>query len=184
MSDVWARVAAMARRRQGLISGDELASLGIDGEALRWAVESRRLERRHRGIYALPGATACWRQRAWEHLLLAGPGALLSHASAAHVWGLDGFERPPWRFDVCVPRSRSARSTRASRIHRSRTIPDARTTGGLPVTSVANTLVDLAGTLDEATLEIALARRTGAGRAWARGWRSTPRPGPRAACPA
>jgi very-short-patch-repair endonuclease len=88
-------------------------------------------------------------------LLGAPAGAVLSHSSAAALWGLlpgtDGL------LHVTVPRGRGARR-RGLAIHRSRTLTerDVRVLERLPVTSAARTLLDLAETEAERRLQRAL----------------------------
>ena len=82
-------------------------------------------------------------------VLACGPGALASHVTAAVIWGL---LRSATKIDVTVPRGRKPRA--GILVHRSRLIaPEDRTiVDGIPVTSVARTLVDLADVLTERRL--------------------------------
>jgi hypothetical protein len=81
----------------------------------------------------------------------AGEGALLRGRAAAHLWGLVKGEAPPP--EVVVPTQRRIEGVRTRRC-RSLNALDASTRRGVPVTTVARTLVDLA---DEMSPE-ALAR--------------------------
>ena len=78
-------------------------------------------------------------------VLACGEGALLSHRSAAALWGL---AKPASRVvDVTAPRWAPGHSPQgdASAIHRGRLHPEDRALrAGIPVTIVARTLVDLA----------------------------------------
>jgi very-short-patch-repair endonuclease len=85
-------------------------------------------------------------------VLACGPGAALSHTSAAALWNL----RPSaaeW-IDVAVPRT-GRRSRHPIRIHRPRTLDrvDVTTHDGIPVTTPARTILDLAADLQRAHLE-------------------------------
>lgn len=76
-------------------------------------------------------------------VLACGPGAVLSHGSAAVLLGL------PWRpnkwIDVTVPTPGGRAKRRLVIVHRSSVAPSERTTkDGIPVTSPSRTLVDLA----------------------------------------
>jgi very-short-patch-repair endonuclease len=89
-------------------------------------------------------------------VLACGPRALLSHASAAHLWGV----RPPGPdqiVDVTVV-GRQVRQRPGIRVHRVAELSrqDIRRRNGIPVTSPARTLVDVSSTLDERELEIAV----------------------------
>ncbi len=83
--------------------------------------------------------------RAMAAVLAVGPGALLSHDAAAALWGL----RPPQKgpIDVTVA-GRETRNRTGIRTHTVRLHPrDATRKHGIPVTSPARTLLDLAATL-------------------------------------
>ena len=89
-------------------------------------------------------------------VLAAGTGAALSHRSAAHLHGL--ITRSPPFADVTTPRAtkRMAGVTR----HRTRQLGEHEVTrtSGIPVTTVARTIVDLAEVADRRTVERAAGR--------------------------
>jgi very-short-patch-repair endonuclease len=91
-------------------------------------------------------------------LLAAGPGATLSHSTAAYLWGLlEGF---PQSIDVTIV-GRQPRSKPGLRVRRGTLSPrDVRTRDGLPATSPARTIIDQAAdvTLDELERLVAEAR--------------------------
>ena len=75
--------------------------------------------------------------------LACGPDALISHHSAAALWGIRPTSRT--RVDVTVPHP--TRSSAWVRRHVSRVLPDERTAEeGIPVTTVPRTIFDLAAT--------------------------------------
>jgi very-short-patch-repair endonuclease len=76
-------------------------------------------------------------------VLACGPGAVLSHRSAAALWRLREDRRPV--FDVTAP-NRRGRMPRGIAAHRDGSLTDADRTvlRGIPCTSVARTLLDLA----------------------------------------
>ena len=82
-------------------------------------------------------------------VLACGPGAVLSHRSAAALWGID----PSWRspVDVIVPGGSRPAGICA---HRSLTLRAADVTvrDGIPVTTPARTVIDLADVLDDGRL--------------------------------
>jgi len=69
---------------------------------------------------------------------------LLSHWSAAAVWGLPTVSRPDDRVHVTVPAAPGGRSGRGIVRHTRSATPGGTVAGGLRVTSVARTVVDLA----------------------------------------
>ncbi len=90
-------------------------------------------------------------------VLALGPGALLSHHAAASLWDLT--VPRGGRVDVTAP-DRNGRERRPGiDVHRSR-IPDPESTvhARIPVTSVARTLLDLAGIVDRGALQRAFVR--------------------------
>jgi very-short-patch-repair endonuclease len=88
-------------------------------------------------------------------VLAGGPGAVLSHAPAAALWGV--VATPAGRVDVTVGAER--RQRQGIRFHRTRLAADEVTTErGVPVTTPARTLLDLAKTLDQHRLQRAVDR--------------------------
>jgi very-short-patch-repair endonuclease len=81
-------------------------------------------------------------------VLACGPGAVLSHRSAAALWGLGRWQR---QLEVTAP---SAHRHPGVLVHRSRTLTrnDVTRHYGIPVTTPARTLHDLARILDPASL--------------------------------
>ena len=80
-------------------------------------------------------------------MLACGDGRLLSHRSAAALWGL---MRPRWSPVDVTSVDRDVPGATASCLHRSPLREDERAVeAGIPVTSVARTLLDLAEVLDE-----------------------------------
>jgi hypothetical protein len=83
--------------------------------------------------------------------LISGPGAVVSHRSAAVVWGVSGFRPGP--LDITVPPGRSGRNALA-RVHRSPVAGVRR--DGVPVTRPSRMLTDLAGVVGGDMLEEAV----------------------------
>ena len=101
-----------------------------------------RLHALHRGVYAV-GHRRLTREGAYLAAVLAcAEGAVLSHRSAAHHWGLVRSEAAT--VDVSVPRSRRSARPRI-RIHRPLTLDaeDTTTHEGIPITTVPRTITDL-----------------------------------------
>ena len=98
----------------------------------------------HRDVYAF-GPRPLTKRGKWLAAVLAmGPGAFLSHRSAAALWGLAG-DRP--KVDVNAPRGRQIRPGRRSgiKVHRCKFDPGEVTMrDGIPVSTVARTLFDVA----------------------------------------
>lgn len=147
------RVAALAARQLGVVDRAQLRQCGLDDSAIaRWIAHGR-LHRLHRGIYAVGHAAIHMRGRLVAAVLYGGPGAVLSHQTAAWCWGL--LDAEPRRIHVITPNRR--RSVREIRIHRPRSI-DRTVDDGIALTTVPRTLLDLAATLPFADLRQALAQ--------------------------
>lgn len=77
------RIGHIADRQFGLISALQLLELGLSRAGIDDRVRTCRLRRIHRGVYAV-GHRALRREASWLAAVLAcGPGAVLSHRSAA-----------------------------------------------------------------------------------------------------
>ena len=142
-------VAAQAARQHGVLSRAQLAACGVGPDSIaRWA-RNGRLHIVHRGVYALGHVASSTESRAMAAVLACGPGAVLSHRSAALLWQLGITWRGP--VEITAP---ARRRHPGLRIHRSRTLDAGATTTerGIPVTTVARTIVDLADVLGERQL--------------------------------
>ncbi len=137
----------MVHRRQ-------LIALGLDRNAIARRLAAGRLHALHVGVYAV-GYPSAQREARWLAAVLAcGPGALLSHRSAAALWQLrDGESRD---VDVSVPATAGRRRPRIA-IHRvALEDSDRGEFRGIPVITPARTLADLARVVDEDELGRAL----------------------------
>jgi predicted transcriptional regulator of viral defense system len=118
-----ALAAKIATRQHGVIRFDQLLAAGLTREAIRWRAGVGRLHRLHRGVYAV-GHTAIGAKGRWKAATLAlGGSAVLSHRSAAELWGLLP-ERGGYPH-VTVPGTGGRDSRRGIRIHRSRSLTPA-----------------------------------------------------------
>jgi hypothetical protein len=150
------RVAALAERQHGVVSTRQLGAIGLPQRAVSHRAAAGRLHRVHQGVYAVGHTVLTVNGRRMAAVLAAGPGAVLSHASAAALWDI----RPTsaTRIDVSV-RSAGGRAKRPGlRIHRTPTLQTDEITAhqGIRVTSPARTLLDLASSLPRRALERAL----------------------------
>ena len=81
-------MAERAARRWGVLSRAQLRALGVAPATLDYWVQSRRLKGVYRGVYAVGGAVLRAEGHRLAAVLACGPGAVLSHRSAASQWGL------------------------------------------------------------------------------------------------
>jgi very-short-patch-repair endonuclease len=155
-------VARIAAVQHGAISIAQLRLAGLTKTAVQNRCRAGRLHSLHRGVYAV-GHIAPSHERRWMAavLALAGGvtgtvGAVLSHRSAAELWGLLPAGDGP--VDVSLP-SRSGRGRRLGiLIHRPMSLEPAEITRrrGIPVTSPARTLADLQRTVPDGMLRRAI----------------------------
>jgi predicted transcriptional regulator of viral defense system len=151
------RVAELAARQWGVVCIAQLQALGLRKDAVQRRVKAGRLHRVHHGVYAVGHTVLRPEGRRLAAVLACGEGAVLSHRSAAAHWGL--LTTSAARIDVTVPRAARAGNAEL-RLHRSRSLIacDTTTHQGIPITSVARTLLDLAATVRPDRLERALAQ--------------------------
>lgn len=140
------RIGALAGRQHGVVARRQLAALGLGRGAIDARVRLGHLRVLRRGVYALSNVPLTLRGEWLAAVLACGDQAVLSHRAAACLWGL---ARPP-RGPIDVTNPRGSRGPAGVRLHRSKLASEERATeAGVPVTSVARTLLDLAGILDE-----------------------------------
>ncbi|MDQ3587001.1 MAG: type IV toxin-antitoxin system AbiEi family antitoxin domain-containing protein [Actinomycetota bacterium] len=151
--DVFRRVLALAEAQHEVVTTQQLLELGLSRDAIRHRVGVGRLFGLHRGVYAV-GRPRVGRLGAFLAAVLAcGEEAVLSHESAAALWGIRP-DRPARPIEVVVP---AKRRRPGIEVHRRGLGADERTRRrGLPVTSPAVTLCDLAPRLDQGQLERAI----------------------------
>ena len=134
-------IATLAMRQHGVVSAGQLRAIGLGASAVKHRARTGRLHRLHRGVYAV-GHRAL-RHEAWwmAAVLAAGDGAVLSHRSAAALWRMRG--AGPGSIDVITPRHR--RCSARLQMHEVALAADEVTLErGIPVTTPARTLLDLA----------------------------------------
>jgi very-short-patch-repair endonuclease len=137
-------VRALAEDQHGVVARWQLLDLGLDRERVRSWRRVGRLVAQRRGVYSLGHGGLTQHGRWMAAVLACGRGALLSHRSAAALWGL----RAPGGMLIEVSVSGDGVRTPGDgiRAYRSTIAVPAFATmwEGIPVTTVAWTLLDLA----------------------------------------
>jgi len=127
-----------------VFTGEELLAAGIDKSAITRRLRARTLHRMYRNVYSVAPPALLRPEARWRGAVLAcGDDAVLSHCSAAALWGL---LEDRWSFvDITTPR-RCRKGTEGIRLHRTRRLDqgDVTIVRAIPVTTVERTLVDLA----------------------------------------
>jgi len=169
-------MARIAGSAHGVVTREELRRAGISAAAIKHRLRTGALLREHRGVYRVGHRAPSVEARYLAAVRACGRHALLSGLAAAHLLGIVRGPAPPPEVTATTERRVGGVATRRSRHFEPR---DATTWRGIPVTSVARTLVDLATMLQvddlaracheagvrhgttPAAVESALARRPG-----------------------
>jgi predicted transcriptional regulator of viral defense system len=135
----WA-LAERTRSQHGVVSARQLAELGYAKATIAEGVRLGRFHRVLRGVYAVGHTRLTWEGHCMAAVLANSP-AVASHKTAAWTWGLLRWR--PERFDLTAPTRRHRGGSAV--VHFARLRPEDRdVVEGIPVTSVARTLMDLA----------------------------------------
>ncbi|MGI8985110.1 MAG: hypothetical protein ACR2HM_11380 [Acidimicrobiales bacterium] len=146
-----AAIAQIAYRQHAVILRAQALGVGMTDEMIRHRIATGRWVRVAAGVYRLAGVPVTWKQRALAACLISGAGAVVSHRSAAVLWGVSGFRPGP--LEITVPAGRSGRNALA-RVHRSDV--DGVLRDRVPVTRPSRTIMDLAGVVNGDLLEEAV----------------------------
>jgi very-short-patch-repair endonuclease len=149
-----ARVAAIAGQQRGRVARRQLLAAGLRPGQIHHLTRTDRLFIQLCGVYAVGSPAPVALGRETTALLAVRPGALLSHTSAARLWGLipETDDEGPVHVTVdggWIPQIRGVHG------HHSRilSVDDRRIRERLPVCSAARVLLDLAAELDDRRLE-------------------------------
>jgi hypothetical protein len=131
-----------AVRQHGVVSIRQLLGpIGYTQSAVNRAVAAGRLHRLYRGVYAVGHTSLSLHARCLAAVLASGPGALLSHYSAGWLWDLKVLTPIPVHTTATTRR----RPRRPIHLHYGNLDGvDRALREGIPVTSLARTLLDLA----------------------------------------
>jgi predicted transcriptional regulator of viral defense system len=149
------RIATLAGTQHGVVSRRQLLEVGVSSSMIEGRLAAGMLIPLHRGVYAV-GHRELRTEGHWLAAVLAcGPGAALSHRDAAALHELRPSNRP--RIDVTTTR-RGLTGSPGIEIHHSSLLnaQDVTSVAGIPVTTVARTLVDLANVVPRDSLAKAL----------------------------
>src|SRR5436305_6691507 len=146
------QIAALAKRQRGYVTRPQLMKWGRGEGAIRYRIRIGRLLPVYSGVYAVGHLPTLPQDRAVGALLACGPAAVLSHGSAATVWGI--FKRWEMPFEVTAPTLHRRRGIRVHRGALQRR--DIKTQLGIRVTSPARTLLDVAPRIRDKALRRAV----------------------------
>lgn len=153
-----ATILEIAARQQGVVSRSQLLRAGVPEHAIDYRMRKGRLRRLHRGVYGMGPVPARYEREA-AAVFACGDGAVLSHRTASALWELT--PAPPRTALIDVASSRRLRGPRYGvRLHLAGGLsPDEiGHRHGMPLTTPARTLLDLAACGARVEIERALAR--------------------------
>jgi hypothetical protein len=146
-------IARLAARQHGVFALHQVTALGLGARGVQHRAARSVWHRIHPTVYSLVPRELLTRRGHWMAAVLAcGPGAVLSHRKAAALYGIRDSARA--KIDVSIP-SRSVLRRPGLDVHRAPNLqpPDVTTVDGVPCTSAARTLLDLAAVIPQRALE-------------------------------
>ena len=150
-------MAQLAATQYGLVSAGQMRGMGYSDEHRRHLLAYKVIRGVRRSVYAMAGVPPCWEQAILAAVLAAGPGVVVSHATAGAVWELKHCPRhlPDGDGDADVIHLTASRHVRIAGVvgHRRCVAGECRRERGrIPVTGPERTIMDLTSTLTEAQL--------------------------------
>ncbi|MCW2985781.1 MAG: hypothetical protein JWR63_3351 [Conexibacter sp.] len=151
-------IQALAARQHGLAARRQLLALGLGQDAIDHRLASGRLVKIQRGVYALGHAQLRREGSMLAVVLASGVAAVASHRSAAALWGLRSWSGA--FVEVTAPGRGGTMKRRGRLVHRSLDLPGSEIAieRGVPTTTVARTLIDLAAVVPAHHLRRAVER--------------------------
>jgi len=159
----------LAEKQHGVVAWRQLREMGLGEGLILSRIRDEQLIPLHRGVFAVGHRRIGLRGEWMAAVLAAGPNAVLSHGSAAQLWGIRGLRGP-----IEVMRVSGHHRPHGVRLHQTRSLPVEHTTVeiGIPVTSIERTFLDNAARLDERQMEHDLIAADRSGRLrWEVLWR-------------
>lgn len=132
-------------RARGALNRGAAHQLGLTDHQLRTAVANGELERPRPSVYVARSVRRDVVQQLMEDVASWQPRAVVSHSAALALHGIR-FGAVPFRRELTSPLLNGPERPRPPLVHRTRSLPDEDVTAvdGVPVTTVARTVVDLA----------------------------------------
>jgi hypothetical protein len=152
------RVAKLATRQWGIVSYADLIQCGLTAKGIQTRLRAGRIHRLHKGVYAVGHTSLTFEGRLMAAVKACGDQAVVSHFSACALHGfVDWDSRVP---EVSLPGGEQRRIRPGIRVHRSSRLEsrDVTTARGIPVTTPARSLVDLAAVASYRKLRNAVRR--------------------------
>jgi hypothetical protein len=143
-------IPRLADGQHGVVARRQLVELGLTDAHIKGRIDRGRLHVVHRGVYAVGHRLLSPRGRWMAAVLFGGAGAVLSHQSAAELWGIV----PRRGRALDVTRRRGWRASPGILVHRNAISADEiEAVAGIPCTCVPRTSLDLAGSSSRDEME-------------------------------
>ena len=144
------KLALIAGRQHGVVTRAQLLEARITRNEIAARLHAGALHREHRGVYRVGHRAPSVEATYLAAVFAAGEGAHLRGLAAAHLWRVVKAKQPP-AAEIVAPKQRRIEGVRTQRA-RHLDAQDCAVCRGIPVTSVARTVVDLAVLLSENAL--------------------------------
>lgn len=146
-------IARLAETQHGVVGRAQLEGLGLSRDQIVRRLRAGRLHQLYRGVYAVGHRALTQRSHWMAAVLFCGPDAVLSHWSAAALFGFRSHRGGP----IHVTSPRKSKPHGPIRRHRALLLGDEVTTeDNIPITIVPRTNLDLAAASDAHTVESCL----------------------------
>ena len=142
------RIAELAARQHGVVSRRQLLEAGVTADAIKGRLLRGVLVSLHPGVYAF-GHTELTVTGRWKAATLTSRSAVLSHRSAAALWGMGQPVLP-----IEILRRHGSQVRGGVRVRGTQYLPQGQVAekSGIPVTTVERTLIDMAGTCSDSVV--------------------------------
>lgn len=145
-------LARLFEVQRGVVSREQALSAGMSSAGISRRVSSGHWARLLPGVFRLTGVGLRWEQRLMAAFLWGGEGSVISHDSAAALWGFEGFSSGVIDLTVSRDRRSPANWVRLFR-RRSLQMQDVRTRHEMRLTSPEQTLLDICAIASTSTAE-------------------------------
>jgi very-short-patch-repair endonuclease len=150
-------ITALAARQHGVVSRAQLLGAGVSVKVIDGRLAGGQLSALHRGVYQVGPIVAAHAREMAAHLAC-GPGSVVSHKSAAVLWQLLPAPARAQPVDILVRARKRRRPGIVARRGRPLQSNDVTKLYGIPLTTAARTIVDLAACVSGRELEQAVAQ--------------------------
>src|ERR1700722_3628279 len=145
VSELPSTLRYLVRNQAGVVSRSQAIRAGLTSDTIRFRITSGRWQQIHRGVYATFTGVPGRGTQLWAAVLSAGPGAALSHETAAELQGLT--DSPAKLIHITVPVQRRIMVADGISLHRSFRVANAVQESSYPPrTKVQETVLDLTQT--------------------------------------